>query len=86
MNEQKKRTYDAKKCSLSPVKVYEKVVAFGEKLRENLQIRSQELCIELFMIHVRLHLASKEICIKHKFNEEMFESLLEDIEACLEKA
>ena len=33
----------------------------------------------MFKIHVRLGLASKDICIKHKFNEETYYQLIEEI-------
>jgi len=66
---------------LNPVEVYKAVKNLIQRLWEKAEQRNQGQSVHLFSCYLRLTLASKEICVRHRFSKEILNYLIPEIEA-----
>lgn len=73
------------KCELCPIQVIIDVQKLVAQIKNILKINENE-GLNLFISHILVSLASKEICIRHRLRSFDFKELLEEIKNKVEKS
>ncbi|KAL4480822.1 hypothetical protein ABPG72_001691 [Tetrahymena utriculariae] len=77
---QKNKTYTRDQCKTNPIQVYKSLLELFKNLDEYAVKRGMEQeSLALFKAHIRLHLGSKKIVLKHKLSMDVFDKLTKEI-------